>query len=196
MKAQSFFITLVLALSLCLAACDFDGGVEQGRCVAFNAQDKTLTLVEDTSLDQHNPHYSGAVFTFKLPTDPIDMGPEPKPGDLLQINPDKKQVLIYNPQTNKIDTLTMDLEIKKGINAKSPELKGKTFPIIDKENNTITVYSSRLGELITLKPTPEQMALPADSWKLGEEVRVAYRKSDKGQAIRVMNVTQTNIFTR
>lgn len=196
MKAQSFFTTLALALSLCLTGCDFDGGVEQGRCVAFNADAKTLTLVEDTSLDQHKPHYSGKVFTFKLPVDPIDMGPEPVAGDLLQIEPAAKKVWIYDPQTKSVRELSMDMDVVQGVNAKDSRLKGKAFPIIDRENNTITVYSPRLEELITLKPTPEQMALPPDTWKLGEEVRVAFRKENKDQAIRVMNVTQTNIFAR
>lgn len=36
MKIRSLLLTLVLALSFALAACDFDGGVEQGRCVAFD----------------------------------------------------------------------------------------------------------------------------------------------------------------
>ena len=45
MKIRSLLLTLVLALSFALAACDFDGGVEQGRCVAFDPAAKTLTIV-------------------------------------------------------------------------------------------------------------------------------------------------------
>lgn len=196
MKAQSFFITLVLVLSLCLSACDFNGGVEQGRCVAFNASDKTLTLVEDTSIDAQNPHYSGKVFTFKLPVDEIDMGPAPEPGNLLQVEPDKSQVIIYNPETKGIQTLPMQMEIITKVNAKDKRVAGVKFPVIDKSAGTITEYSSRLQDLIILKPTPEQMALPESTWKLGEEVRVAYRNDNKEQAIRVMNVTKTSIFQR
>lgn len=40
-----------------LPGCEFQGGVVQGRCVAFNAKDRTVTIVADTTLDQPNPHY-------------------------------------------------------------------------------------------------------------------------------------------
>ena len=66
MKIRSLLLTLVLALSFALAACDFDGGVEQGRCVAFDPAAKTLTIVVDVTHDQFNPHYSGGVHTYKL----------------------------------------------------------------------------------------------------------------------------------
>lgn len=196
MKVKSLFITLILGFSLCLAACDFNGGVEQGRCVAFNADAKTLTLVEDTSLDQHNPHYSGKVFTFKLPVDEIDMGPVPEPGGLLQVEPEKNQVLIYNEETKSIQELPIQMEVVKGVSAKDERLKGKSFPIIDKDNSTITVYSPRLEALITFKASPAELAMPKFTWQLGEEVRVAYRNDNKEQAIRVMNVSKTSIFTR
>ena len=66
MKIRSLLLTLVLALSFALAACDFDGGVEQGRCVAFDPAAKTLTIVVDVTHDQSAPHYSGDVHTLSL----------------------------------------------------------------------------------------------------------------------------------
>lgn len=197
MKTKNLLLALVLVLSYALAACDFNGGVEQGRCVAFDANAKTLTLVEDTALDQHNPHYSGKVFTFKLPTDPKDMGPAPEVGGLLQLEFDKNMVLYYDPATKNIKECPVEfVEREKGINGKHPKLKGKTFPIIDKEQRTITVYSPRLEELVTFKVSPEELAMPVFTWQLGDEVRVAYRNDNKEQAIRVMNVSKTSIFTR
>lgn len=196
MKAKSLFITLVLGLSLCLAACNFNGGVEQGRCVAFNADAQTLTLVEDTSLDQHNPHYSGKVFTFKLPLDSRDMGPAPEVGGLLQIEPDRNQVLVYNEETKSIQELPIQMEVIKDVGPKDARLKGKSFPIIDAAQSTITVYSPRLEALITFKASPAELAMPKYTWQLGDEVRVAYRNDNKEQAIRVMNVSKTSIFTR
>lgn len=190
-------ITLVLACSLMLAACDFNGGVEQGRCVAYDAESKTVTLVEDTALDQHNPHYSGKVLTFKMPTNPLDVGPAPVPGGLLMLETDKGKVLYYDRETNSLKELPVEfVSEEKDVNARDPRLKGKTFPIIDKANSTITVYSPRLEELVTFKVTPEELALPAYTWELGDEVRIAYRNDQPGQAIRFMNVSKTSIFTR
>ena len=69
---------LAMAFSVAiLTGCNFDGGVEQGRCVAYDANAKTLTIVVDVTHDQFNPHYSGGTHTFKLPVESKDMGINP-----------------------------------------------------------------------------------------------------------------------
>ncbi len=194
---RNYALALVLGLALCLAACDFNGGVEQGRCVGYDPEKKTVTLVVDTTLDQHNPHYNGGVHEFKLPDNPLDMGPAPVAGGLLMVQPDKNMVIYFDRQTNSVKEMPIEMVSEdKGVNAKDARLKGKTFPIIDKEKNTITVYSPRLGELLTFRVSPEAMSLPAYTWELGDEVRIAIRKDQPGQAIRFMNVSKTSIFTR
>lgn len=197
MKYRSLPAILVLALSFALAACDFDGGVEQGRCVAFDPDAKTLTVVVDTTLDQLNPHYSGKVDTFTIPSDPRDMGPAPLPGGLLMLEIDKNMVLFYDQATKSVREMPVEyLDIEKGITAKSPKLKGKTFPIINKEKSTVTVYSPRLEALVTFKVPESAINAPTFDWTLGDEVRIAFRNEKRTQAIRVMNVSKTNIFTR
>lgn len=194
---KSLPIILVLALSLALAACDFDGGVEQGRCVAYDPDAGTVTLVVDTTLDQHNPHYSGQVDTFKLPTDPRDMGPVPVAGGRLMLEIDKNMILYYDRDTRSVKELPVQFtEVEKGISAKHPKLKDKTFPIIDKENHTITVYSPRLEALVTFKVSDAELDMPVYTWEAGDEVRIAFRKSKRHDAIRFMNVSKTSIFTR
>lgn len=190
-------LTLVLALCLFLTACDFNGGVEQGRCVAFNQEAKTVTLVVDTALDQHNPNYNGGVHTFNLPKDPIDMGPAPIAGGCLMLETDKNLYLYYDPETNSVKEMPVEyLEVEKGINAKHPKLKGLDFPVIDKEKRTVTLYSPRLEALVTFRVPEEALSLPEYVWKQGDEVRIAFRKDDMKQAIRLMNVTKTSIFAR
>lgn len=197
MKYRSLLATLVLALSFALAACDFDGGVEQGRCVAFDPDNKTVTLVVDTAIDQHNPHYSGKVDTFKLPDDPRDMGPAPIAGGLLMVEPEKNMVLCYDQTTRTVKEIPVEFtRVEKDVYARDARVKGKTFPIIDKATDSITVYAPRLEELLTFKVSPTEMALPEYTWTLGDEVRIAFRNEKRGQAIRFMNVSKTNIFTR
>lgn len=197
MKYRSLPAILVLALSFALAACDFDGGVEQGRCVAFDPDAKTVTLVVDTTLDQHNPHYSGKVDTFTLPTEARDMGPAPAAGGLLMLELDKNMVLYYDQATKSIKEMPVEyLEVEKGVTAKSAKIKGKTFPIINKEKGTVTVYSPRLESLVTFKVPEEAINAPAFDWTLGDEVRIAFRNEKRNQAIRLMNVSKTSIFTR
>lgn len=196
----------ILALSLFLGACDFNGGVEQGRCVAFDPDAKTVTLVVDTAIDQQNPHYSGAVDTFKLPLEAMDMGPAPVPGGRLMLEPGngKKEVepgpgklLYYDPEAKAIKEMAITYtDVEKNINARHPKLKGKDFPIIDKEKRTVTVYSPRLEELVTFEVPEDAISLPDYVWKAGDEVRIAFRKDNRQQAIRLMNVSKTSIFTR
>lgn len=197
MKIRSLLLALVVALSFALAACDFDGGVEQGRCVAYDQAANTVTLVVDTTLDQHNPHYSGGVHTFKLPTDPRDMGPAPTPGGRLMLEIDKGMILYYDPQDQKVKEMPVQFtEVEKGVTAKSPKLAGKTFPLVNREAGTITVYSPRLESLVTFKVPAEALDMPPYTWTAGDEVRIAFRKENKNQAIRFMNVSKTSIFTR
>lgn len=197
MKHLSLSGILVLALSMLLAACDFDGGVEQGRCVAFDPDAKTLTVVVDTTLDQHNPHYSGKVDTFKLPLEARDMGPAPVAGDRLMLEIDKSMLLYYDASTKSVREMPVEYtNIEKDVLPKSPKLKGKEFPIVNKENCTVTVYSPRLESIVTFKVSPEAINMPVETWKEGDEVRIAFRNEKRNQAIRIMNVTKTNIFTR
>lgn len=194
---KNLLTVLVLALSLALGACDFDGGVEQGRCVAYDAQANTVTLVVDTTLDQHNPHYSGKVDTFKLPTNPLDMGPAPVAGGCLMVETDKNQLLYYDPETKSVKEMPVEYtNIEKNVNAKSPKLKDKKFPIIDKKDSTVTLYSPRLEELVTFKVPESSLAMAPFIFEIGDEVRIAFRKDMPGQAIRFMNVSKTSIFTR
>lgn len=197
MKSRSLGLVFVLTLSLFMTACDFNGGVEQGRCVAFNPEAKTVTMVVDTTLDPKDPHYSGGVHTYKLPVNDMDMGPAPKPGGCLMLEIDKNMLLYYDPETSSVKEMPVEyINVEKGVGPKSPKLKGMTFPVIDKEKRDITVYSPRMEALVTFRVPENAINMPPYTWEIGDEVRIAFRKDDKNQAIRLMNVSKTSIFTR
>ena len=187
MKIRNLLFTLAMAGSLALlAGCNFDGGVEQGRCVAFDPAAKTMTIVVDVTHDQFNPHYSGGVHTFKLPVEAKDMGPAPMVGGRLMIDINKSVVLLYDQASKSVRELPVQFT----------DVEGKTFPVVDKEQSSVTVYSARLKALITFKVPAAALDLPPYAWTAGHEMRVAFRNAEKGQAIRVMNVTKTNIFKK
>ena len=197
MKIRSLLLILVLGLTTFLAACNFEGGVEQGRCVAFNPEAKTMTIVVDVTHDQFNPHYSGGAHTYKLPASPGEMGPAPVVGGRLMIDLAKNTVLIYDNNANAVREIPVQfVDVEKNIQPKHPKVAGKTFPVVDKEQQTVTVYSSRLSALITFKVPASEIDLPVYAWTAGNEMRVAFRTSDKDQAIRIMNVSKTNIFSK
>ena len=198
MKIRNLMLMLAMAFSVALlTGCNFDGGVEQGRCVAFDANAKTLTIVVDVTHDQFNPHYSGGTHTFKLPVESRDMGPNPSVGGRLMIDLAKNTVLIYDQMTNSVRELAVQFtDVEKNIGSDNPKVKGKTFPIIDKDQQTVTVYSGRQKSLITFKIPAEAQDYPAYVWTAGDEMRIAYRNADKAQAMRIMNVSKTNIFKK
>ncbi|MDR0815884.1 MAG: DUF4881 domain-containing protein [Desulfovibrio sp.] len=192
MKIRTLLIS-VLALSFALAACDFNSGVEQGRAVAFDPATKTMTIVVDANRNSANPSYTGAVITYKLPVEAKEMGPKPLVGGLLKINLDKSLV-IFDPVFNAPKEIAVEFtDVEKNIDSKHPKVAGKTFPLIDEEKERVTIYSSDLKALITFKP---QRLLSPDVWADGDIMRVAFRNDDKIQAIRVMNVSKTDIFKR
>ena len=197
MKIRSLLLILVLGLSTFLTACNFEGGVEQGRCVAFNPEAKTLTIVVDVTHDQFNPHYSGGAYTFKQNTVPGEMGPTPEACGRLMIDLEKNTVLIFDPETKAVREIPVQfVDVEKNIRPKHPKIAGKSFPLVDKEQQTVTVYSNRLSSLITFKVPAADIDLPPLVWAAGDEMRIAYRNSDKSQAIRIMNVSKTSIFSK
>ena len=198
MKVRNLMMMLVMVFSIALlTGCNFDGGVEQGRCVAFDPAAKTLTIVVDVTHDQFNPHYSGGTHTFKLPVDSIDMGPTPTVGGRLMIDLTKNSVLIYDQKANGTREVAVQFtDVEKNVGSDHPKVKGKTFPVIDKEQQTVTVYSGRQKSLITFKVPADAMDYPAYVWTAGDEMRIAYRNAEKGQAMRIMNVSKTNIFKK
>ncbi|MDR1660062.1 MAG: DUF4881 domain-containing protein [Desulfovibrio sp.] len=195
MKNRILMTALLAALSFALSACDYDGGVEQGRAVAFEPG-KNVTLVLDTSKVRNKPLYNGKTATYKLPVDSMDMGPEPACGGLLAVNPEKKVVSVYDAAGKAVRELPVDFtDVQKDIGARHPLVAGKSFPMINKEKQTVTVYAPTLRSLVTFNPGAA-IAMPADTWKFGDEIRVSFRSTERTQTTRFMNITKTNIFRR
>jgi hypothetical protein len=195
MKNRILMTALLAALSFALTACNYDGAVEQGRAVAYEPG-KDVTLVLDTSKVRNKPLYNGKAATYKLPVDSIDMGPEPTCGGLLAVNPEKKTVSVYDAAAKSAKELSVDFtDVQKDIGARHPLVAGKTFPVVDKEKQTVTVYAPALRSLVTFNPGAA-ISMSADTWKFGDEARVAFRNAEKTQSLRFMNITKTNIFRR
>jgi hypothetical protein len=69
--------------------------------------------------------------------------------------------------------------------------KAPPAPAVDRAARTITVYSAAEHTLITFAATDDLLALPADTWRSGDVVRYYYKDPD--QALRMMNVTKTDL---
>lgn len=194
MKIRTFLLALVVALTFGLVGCDY-GKVDQGRTVAFDKKTGMVTIILDAKHDQQNPEYSGAAVVFKIPSDPAEMGPDPVAGGRLKLDVEKKEVVIYNPNTKAIQAVPVEFtDVKKGVGRDSDLVRGKTFPIADKAAGTITEYSARQRLLATFKVPADMMNMPPATWEAGNEVRIYFKQP--GVALRFMNITKTNIYRR
>jgi hypothetical protein len=185
-----------------LAGCIEAGKVDQGRTVAFDKEKKTVTLIRDKAGDAANPDYNVLpAVTYQIPTVSKEMGPDPKAGLRLKLDADKGQVVLYNPDKRDFDTISVQIVDKQdGIDSKHPLVfdavtaKAKPFPAVDKDKKAITVYSGRQKLLVTFIPPEEYLGLPASAWDSGDEVRIYYKET--GKALRLMNVSKTDIFKK
>ncbi len=190
------WLTLCALLPLILVSgCGEQGKVEQGRVIAFDKAKETVTFIVDTKHDTANPDYSGAPLTFALPKEPMERGEDPKAGMRMKLDTKGREIVIYDPATKSMKKIAYTLiDQKENVGKTSPLVVEKKFPIVDKEKKAITVYSGRQKLLVTFSVPEEYMALPADTWEAGDEVRIYYK--EPGKAARFMNITKTDIFKK
>ena len=185
-----------------LAGCVDYGKVDQGRTVAVDKDKKTVTFIRDKANDWQKPDYTYLpALTYSFPTVPAEMGEIPKAGLRMKLDADKSQIVLYDPKKQNFETIAIQIVDKQeGIDGKHPLVfdgaadKAKPFPALDKDKKTVTIYSGRQKLLVTFIVPEEYAALPATAWDSGDEVRVYYKED--GKALRLMNVTKTNIFKK
>jgi len=190
------WLTLFAILPLVLVwGCGEQGKVDQGRVIAFDKDKETVTFINDVKHDAANPDYSGAPVTFALPKDPAERGEDPKAGLRLKLDTKAREIVIYHPASKSIKQIAYTLiDQKENVAKNSPLVEGKKFPIVDKDKQTITVYSGRQKLLVTFSVPEEYLAMPNNTWEAGDEVRVYYK--EPGKAARFMNITRTDIFKK
>jgi hypothetical protein len=204
MNVKHILLTMAAAaMAMTLTACKEDyGKVEQGRVIAFDKDKKEVTLIHDSAMDPQKPVYDVLPpSVFKLPTDPAETGPEPKAGQRMKLDTDKKIIVIFDTKTQKlVDVPITIVDLQQPIDKEHPlvydkaEKKAKKFPVVDKEKKTITVYSGRQKMLCTFSVPEQYFSYPDSTWDAGDEVRLYYKTA--GQSLRFMNVSKTDIFKK
>jgi hypothetical protein len=194
-------LNLLVALPLIfLFGCADHGTVDQGRVVAFDKDKRTVVFIRDKKMDPQNPDYTYLPpLTYALPTDPLDMGAEPKAGGRMKLDAEKNQVVIFDPATQNFKVIDVKFtEKKEKIDRLDPlvydavKKAAKKFPVVDEDKKTVTIYSGRQNLLVTFIVPDELISLPEATWDSGDEVRVYYKEA--GKALRFMNITKTDIF--
>jgi len=198
---RSWLMTLMIVLPLALVvSCSEFGKVDQGRVIKFDKDKWTATIIRDVKHDTQNPDYSHLPpVTYALPKDPMEMGPEPKPGGRMKLDTAKKHIIIFDPTVQNFKTIEyMLVEQKDNVEKEDPlvydkaEKKAKKFPAVNKDKKTISIYSGRQKILVTFSLPDEYFNLPDSTWDAGDEVRIYYK--EEGKAQRCMNISKTDIF--
>lgn len=203
MIARRILPLLVALLVLpALFGCKEYGKVMQGRVVEFDKEKQQVTFITEVAHDWKNPRYKGLPpVTMTMPTDPMEMGPEPKAGGRIELDMSSSRFIVYDKATQGFKDVPFTLvDSLKGVEGDHPLLvdaasgQPKKFPVVDKEKKTITVYSKRQKVLTTVQVADEFLSLPVSTWDAGDEVRIYYL--EEGKAQRFMNMSKTDIYKK
>lgn len=182
----------ILALAaLTAAGCARLGNVDQGRVVEYDAS-AGLMLVAVEEGKSSPPVFKTAPVPVRVPADPSEMGIAPEPGGLISIDRKARRLVVYNSASHALREVPYTaVEEHTNVSLADPRVQGKEFPIIGRDAGTITVFDRATGTLLTFSASPAQLSEPPQTWRAGDEVRYYYK--EPGQALRVMNVTRTDI---
>ena len=181
-------ILLTAALALAMAGCTRFGQVNQGRVVAFDGERGLVTLVSDSNyMDPGNPRFDVLpAVTIRVPADRKEMGPAPEAGKLLRLDLAGGRMVVFDAAAGGFKNIPFQVAGRRD-NARREELAA--LPAVDRAAGTVRLAVK--NAMVTLAVPGEYLSLPEDTWKAGDEVRYYYK--DPGQALRLMNVTRTDI---
>jgi len=187
---------LVIPLLIGGLGCGNMGKVDQGRVIAFDKAQGTVTFIRDASGKLGQPDYSVLPpATYQIPGKPEEMGQEPQAGLRMKLDIEARAVVIFDPASQGFRTIPYTLvEQRNNVAKEDPLVAGKSFPVVDQEKKTFTIYSGRQKTLVTFSLPDEYFALPPATWAAGDEVRVYYKAP--GKALRLMNISKTDIFKK
>jgi hypothetical protein len=163
----------MFATSLMLAGCGRFGTVNQGRVVAFDRAQGLVTLISDSNYrDPDHPRFDRLPpLTVRVPADSREMGPDPQPGLLLQLDCAHAGALYFDPPSESLRTVPCTA-------------------VPEGAPGAINTWSPRQRQWIAFTVPTEFRALPPETWRFGDEIRYYYK--DPAIALRLMNITRTN----
>ncbi len=192
MRNKRWIMVPVLLPAVFLLACSF-GRVSQGRVIAYDKANGLVTVVQEANDSQPGrAKYLLPPVTVKIPANRQEMGPAPESGNLLSFDSRNRKLVVFEPASRTFRAISYTPVNEQGsVFADDPRVAKVKFPIIHRQDKTITLYSARERKLVTFTVADEYLALPDDTWKAGDEVRYYYK--EPGQALRLMNVTKTDV---
>jgi len=189
-------LTLAILAVMMFTGCNEMGKVIQGRVIAYDKENKKVTFIEDKSTEKGKPEYTLLPpVVYITPDDPDEMGAPPSVGQRMKLDLENNSINIFDTATQGFKEIPYRLiEKKENVGKDDPLVRDRKFPIVDKVSKSIQIYSKRQKILVTFSLPDEYFSLPDETWAAGDEVRIYYK--EKGKALRMMNVTKTDIFKK
>lgn len=184
-----FFASLAV-----FAGCGGFGQVNQGQVIGYQRSTGLITLIGDSNYrNPASPRFDVLPpVSIRIPKNPEEMGPEPAAGKLLGIDYANRRAIVFDAATQAMRTVPYTLiSQENNVYPNDARVSHTKFPVVDRARNTIGVYSARDHKLVVFAVPGEYSAMPDDTWKIGDEVRYYYK--DPAQALRLMNVTRTDV---
>jgi len=193
MKAGRLYL-LAAAWGIVLAGCSGFGRVEQGQVIAYDRARGLVTIIADSNYkDPANPRFDVLPpITLRVPRNRAEMGPEPEAGRLLALNWRVGEAVVFDPATESLRRIPIAvMDVQLNVARDDVRLRGRAFPVVDRASATVTVLLPRQRAIVTFRPPEECFGWPEDTWKVGDEIRYYYK--DPSQALRLMNVSKTEL---
>jgi hypothetical protein len=182
-------VEALAALVFSLVSCGGFGRVEQGVAIDYDATAGVVTLILESAPGAGRYDVLPPV-KVRIPDDPRQMGPAPAAGKLLRF--DGRELAFFNAAEQRIETISCELVERTGnVYPDDPRLAQQELPAIDRVRGTVRLYSPKTREILTIAVPPRYLALPAETWRFGDEVRYYFKTP--GQALRMMNVSRTKL---
>lgn len=173
-------VLAALVSALLLAGCSVTGKVEQGRVISYQPDTKQVTILAESETGKPTL----PPVTVRAPEDADDMGPVPAAGRLTSVDAKGGRLVVYDAASQSLrDIPFTPIEQRK--------VSRPVAPQVDRAKKTITVYSPDDKTAFTFTASDDLLSMPADTWKVGDKVRYYYK--EPGQALRMMNVTKTDL---
>lgn len=140
-----------------------------GRCVAFDKDKGTISIIKDVKNDKANPDFQLPPVSFALPS-----GAEAvKAGKRIKLDLKENKLKYFDDASASFKTLDFTLvEKKDGIEPEDALVANKKFPAIDKEKKTVTIYSKRQKALTVISMGADALALSEKVYDSGDDLKL------------------------
>lgn len=140
-----------------------------GRCVAYDKDKETVTIIKDANNDKANPNFQLPPVTYALPSgaDPV------KAGKRIKLDMKENKLKYYDDASTSFKTIDFTLVDKKeNIIPEDAIVANKKFPAIDKDKKTVTIYSKRQQVLTVITVPDAALALPEKTFDSGDDLKL------------------------